>query len=38
MHRKADLFGDPRKVEKQGVKSAEIGEMRRKSTVGKWES
>jgi hypothetical protein len=38
MHRKADLFGDPRMLEKQGVKSAEIGEMRRKSKAGKWES
>jgi hypothetical protein len=38
MHRKVDLFGDPRMVEKQGVKSAEFGEMRRKSQAGKWES
>jgi hypothetical protein len=38
MHRKVDLFDDPRMVEKQGVKSAKFGEMRRKSAVGKWES
>jgi hypothetical protein len=38
MDAKADLFGDPREVEKQGVKSAEIGEIRRKSKAGKWGS
>jgi hypothetical protein len=36
MHEKTDLFGGSRMVEKQGVKSAEIGEIRRKSTAGKW--
>jgi hypothetical protein len=35
MYGKVDLFGDPRKFEKQGVKSAEIGEFRRKSKAGK---
>jgi hypothetical protein len=36
MYEKVNLFGDPRKVEKQGVKSAEIDEFRRKSTADKW--
>jgi hypothetical protein len=38
MYKKVNLSGDPRKVEKQGVKSAEIDEIRRKSKAGKWLS
>jgi hypothetical protein len=38
MHRKVTLFDDPRELEKQGVKAAEFGEIRRKSKAGKRES
>jgi hypothetical protein len=38
MHEKHNLFGGCRMVEKEGVKSAEIDEIRRKSKAGKWES
>jgi hypothetical protein len=38
MQKKVDLFGGCRMSEKQGVKSTEIGEIRRKAKAGKWES